>query len=429
MGVMELGWIDFSEDARKKTLTVLASLQEPGAIDELGIGIVRDGFAERLFPGTSTLHTRAKYFFLVPYALKDMERSDNTKKTPRALSREYDKTEESIAKRLIVNTNEPIGKGIIGARSLHTDLSGNWVKRGPAVMYWNALSTLGFLRNERMSMGGYFAAIAGTSPLKQTEVSPDDEANGWNDDQTARQTLWHVPTGDYARWSVGEAEDSIKLTEGEARFFATQVRMKCAGSLYQAVVDDADLCDALLGLTGQASKEDGGAARFERSRMPFQDLFRVARDRISPDLALLCRHAATFSDFVYLCRIRYNAQLPALEEVANDAWEDAESYMHEWASALDVGWIYEHLDLFGRGGAYPLRAFLSEAKADMLAGDVASLDECIRRREREIKRERAKIGREGGSIETWRGGTWLTYRSEVAARMLADVREAGGLDA
>ena len=35
--------------------------------DELGIGQVRDAFSDSLFPGTSTLHTRARYLLFVPW--------------------------------------------------------------------------------------------------------------------------------------------------------------------------------------------------------------------------------------------------------------------------------------------------------------------------------------------------------------------------
>ena len=36
---MNLGWIDFSDNDRKKTMDVLRLFQEQGAVDELGIGI------------------------------------------------------------------------------------------------------------------------------------------------------------------------------------------------------------------------------------------------------------------------------------------------------------------------------------------------------------------------------------------------------
>lgn len=63
---MQLGWIDFSKEDRQKALDVINLLSEQGAVDELGIGIIRDAFANYFFPGTSTIQTRAKYAFNSP---------------------------------------------------------------------------------------------------------------------------------------------------------------------------------------------------------------------------------------------------------------------------------------------------------------------------------------------------------------------------
>lgn len=68
---MQLGWIDFSKGERDKVFSVMHLLEEQGAVDELGIGIIRDAFADYFFPGTSTVQTRAKYFLIVPYILKE----------------------------------------------------------------------------------------------------------------------------------------------------------------------------------------------------------------------------------------------------------------------------------------------------------------------------------------------------------------------
>ena len=61
---MQLGWIDFSKEDRQKALDVINLLSEQGAVDELGIGVIRDAFANYFFPGTSTIQTRAKYFLI-----------------------------------------------------------------------------------------------------------------------------------------------------------------------------------------------------------------------------------------------------------------------------------------------------------------------------------------------------------------------------
>ena len=75
---MQLGWIDFSKTERSKILSVLDLLSQDGTLDELGIAPIRDGFSNLFFPGTSTIQTRAKYFFIVPYALKELELNNET---------------------------------------------------------------------------------------------------------------------------------------------------------------------------------------------------------------------------------------------------------------------------------------------------------------------------------------------------------------
>mgnify|MGYP000550284495 FL=1 len=61
------GWVDFSEEERQRAFEIMELARIPGAIDELGLGILRDGFSNKLFPGTSTLHTHARYYFLTTY--------------------------------------------------------------------------------------------------------------------------------------------------------------------------------------------------------------------------------------------------------------------------------------------------------------------------------------------------------------------------
>ena len=67
----QIGWIDFSTADRKKMSQAMSLIRPEGQLDELGIGRIRDGLADLLFPGISTIQTRAKYFFIVPYILRD----------------------------------------------------------------------------------------------------------------------------------------------------------------------------------------------------------------------------------------------------------------------------------------------------------------------------------------------------------------------
>lgn len=55
-------------------LDVVDLFREHDTRDELGVGSVRDAFADMLFPGTSTIMTRARYFLLVPWAYQRLDR-------------------------------------------------------------------------------------------------------------------------------------------------------------------------------------------------------------------------------------------------------------------------------------------------------------------------------------------------------------------
>lgn len=62
-----LAWVDFTEEDRRKMAEVIDLFREQDTRDELGLGAIRDGLADLMFPGTSTLQTRARYFLFIPW--------------------------------------------------------------------------------------------------------------------------------------------------------------------------------------------------------------------------------------------------------------------------------------------------------------------------------------------------------------------------
>ncbi len=62
-----LAWLDRDSAARDRSLRVLALFKETDTRDELGLGAIRDAIADQLFPGTSTIQTRLRYFLFVPW--------------------------------------------------------------------------------------------------------------------------------------------------------------------------------------------------------------------------------------------------------------------------------------------------------------------------------------------------------------------------
>ena len=73
LSMSALTWLDSSERERRSVLELVSALTEPGTLDELGIGTIRDTIADRLFPGTSTIQTRARYFLFIPWILQIVE--------------------------------------------------------------------------------------------------------------------------------------------------------------------------------------------------------------------------------------------------------------------------------------------------------------------------------------------------------------------
>lgn len=65
--MMKISWMDASAAEQKRMQEIAGLFTEKETVDELGLGPIRDALGSMLFPGSSTLHTRAKYLLLVPW--------------------------------------------------------------------------------------------------------------------------------------------------------------------------------------------------------------------------------------------------------------------------------------------------------------------------------------------------------------------------
>ena len=66
-------WIDVDEASRRTMLDFIDQFRDQGTLDEIGIGTIRDAFADYFFPGTTTVQTRARYFLFVPWIYRRLE--------------------------------------------------------------------------------------------------------------------------------------------------------------------------------------------------------------------------------------------------------------------------------------------------------------------------------------------------------------------
>lgn len=103
--------------------------------DELGLGQIRDGIADALFPGTSTLLTRARYLLFVPWAYQKAARRPN----PAA---DADRFERDI-----IHAVKDSGDyaGLLGMQA------GEALKNLPSAIYWTMLRHYGILTDASLS--------------------------------------------------------------------------------------------------------------------------------------------------------------------------------------------------------------------------------------------------------------------------------------
>ncbi|MGE5457679.1 MAG: DUF6361 family protein, partial [Methanococcaceae archaeon] len=149
----EVGWIHFSKEDMKKVGTVLDSLTPEGMVDELGIGVVRDVVADQLFPGISTIQTRAKYFFIIPYILLDYQKLSPLQKQRKAAKKFLDDIQDEIMWALAERYNPDIrgGSGVIGISKYPKDQ----IMRRPSEIYWNGLNTFDILRTGDLGINSF----------------------------------------------------------------------------------------------------------------------------------------------------------------------------------------------------------------------------------------------------------------------------------
>ena len=67
----ELAWLDYSQADQRRAREIVAMFSQRESRDELGLGRIRDALSDTLFPGTSVLLTRARYFLFVPWLFRE----------------------------------------------------------------------------------------------------------------------------------------------------------------------------------------------------------------------------------------------------------------------------------------------------------------------------------------------------------------------
>ncbi len=392
--MLSIGWIDYSNEHRNKVMSVLQALATPEAVDELGIGLIRDGFADIFFPGTSTIQTRAKYFFIVPYLLMELERS-NIKKPDNFLEELY-----SGEINLIEPLKETATEGVIGARA------GKKLKRKPSSIYWNGIRTFEIFRYPLLSLEGYAKEFCKLNQRKHAMKSNGYEKEGIQEDDSdavageVSSTFWRclLPEADW------KENIKMQLTKEEAGFLKDRIEKSQASkqSLFAYILHSGN--DAIF-----------RAPKFE-SINP-----RELPDYIKADFIM----ATNFSNFIFGAIIRYNIVLSdGQNDIANKKWQ--QWINSSYVQREFVNFNYEKM--FARLGItnMKLHHFVKEWKEVVVSGNEEAMNRAIIKREMSIKgKERAKL--RNTKVYVYKEGDWyggtdrLQFRFPDAKRIITDI--------
>ncbi len=126
-----LGWTYLSRDALARAKAQMDE-ESMGVRDEIGFLTIHQRYADHFFPGTSVLHTRARYALFVPWLFEDLAGL-----TGRAAVRALRERERELAGRL----RDAGESQVIGGRVYPKPSS-----QPPSTVYWNALAVWGLLR-------------------------------------------------------------------------------------------------------------------------------------------------------------------------------------------------------------------------------------------------------------------------------------------
>jgi hypothetical protein len=137
-----VGWFHLSADEKARARDFLRRCNTEDSVDELGLGIIRDGFSDEFYPGTSTVMTQPRYLIFAPAIYRFIEKSVET--TARAVPDPMGRAREmqdQLRDVLAAKYGHRRGHGVIG-------ILGGEIERYPSAIYWASMRTLGIFRRK-----------------------------------------------------------------------------------------------------------------------------------------------------------------------------------------------------------------------------------------------------------------------------------------
>ncbi len=396
-----IAWLDASREDQRRMREIVNLFTQSESRDELGIGQVRDAFSDSLFPGTSTLHTRARYLLFVPWCFVAAAAKGGT--AAGGEQRAEDNERALIAGLRDLGATD----GLIGR------VAGVAVKTLPSTLYWGALRQ--------------YAIVQVAEPLdalgRRISPDPDQEELAERVLGAWSPTLPPVPAG-FPR----HPETGFELSRAEAGWLQERMLGGTEGSLLHHLASD--------GHRPQANSD-----------APWND---AVCHTSAPEMRRTLEHARLFSLAAHGASYLYNLLIAERYVKAGHTRietpvERYRDLLQEWAQECEKN--DRELSAWDRSAFWDLilavnpqvrpvtRAFLSAWFGRVCnleihrAADDEALRQLIARRERTQKGSQSRLTNDR-LLASWSGqsGTRrLTYRWDQVNRIIQDLHD--GLEA
>ncbi len=416
MMTSSLGWIDFSSEHRDRVRSVIDLLSIQGVVDELGIGVIRDAFADEMFPGTSTVQTRPKYFLLTAVLIQNYLTKERSKRNPRPLERYLADEEKMCRIRLVERHGAGRNSlGIIGG-SFGTDTNRDLVRR-PSSVYWNGLREFGIIHPPHLSLAEFGRRASDERHRLHTLLQEAGNERGDDSDALVDGGALRV---NLPKLREGYLEDLvIDLLPEEAVFLRDSIRLHCGESLLGQILN-----------SDEAMKQVAQLPRRSHFAM-FSDLPFLHKLR-SSSLPLLVNQARDFWILLEGAHILYNCLIqeaglgtPELTEEFEENWSEWRDQMKKSPPDLDVSSLWALTNRRGTQVQDRTKQFVASwiEEARRGAPDRARCENLVRKQEQFNKGGRARL-RPGHSeaVKDRIGFTGLNYRIAQVRQLIADIR-------
>ncbi|MBO5631008.1 MAG: hypothetical protein J5965_18220 [Aeriscardovia sp.] len=398
---MQLGFITLNTQERSISNRVLQAIRDQQAIDELGIGRLRDAFSNTIFPGMSTLQRHAKYFAVLPSLYCEVERG--TYNRVQDVRRKVIELEVKMTRQMMNWAESGSDRDYITGITGHDAIDAaerdytKYVKYDPSYIYWNGMVIYDMVKTS----GNIYQILFERSKTRGPEKEEGDIGG--------LENVQLFSTSGEKYDFENAAELSMKLTAKEARFIRDKI-------------------------TCSKGSKDSMLAYMLKMKSPvcqeYDNLGTLMDSAFEQRYGKVYQLSVIFSHFVLVLRARLQMLFSSLKGQETNK-EDTEHFKDVYGcykNELTYENIERILDYFyDRVTERSLLVFCREASSLLEHEKFKELDELLINREKQVKGvKRSKLINHQRYTDFRFNTLGLTYRWELVYVMIKEIREGLG---